>query len=40
MRKITGHASYDMLKNYLHDSQVVSKAALEEFERANILKEM
>ncbi len=40
LRKITGHQSYDMLKDYLHDSQVISKTAHEELEKANLLKEM
>lgn len=40
LRQITGHQSYDMLKDYLHLAQVGGKEAHEELERVNLLKDM
>lgn len=40
LRNITGHASYEMLKEYLHLAKTGSKAVQEEHERVSLLKEV
>lgn len=40
LRNITGHASYDILKDYLHLAQVGGTGALEELERVSVLKQL
>jgi integrase/recombinase XerD len=40
LRNITGHSSYEMLKDYLHLAKVGGKAAQEELERVSLLKEV
>jgi hypothetical protein len=40
LRSITGHTTYEMLKDYLHIAQIGSKAVAEEMERISLLKEV
>lgn len=38
LRNITGHSSYDILKDYLHMAQVGGSGALDELEKVSVLK--
>lgn len=40
LRNITGHTSYAMLMDYLHNAKIGNKEAKEELERVNLLKEV
>jgi site-specific recombinase XerD len=40
LRNITGHTSYQTLQGYLHMAKLGGKAAHEELEKVNILKDM
>jgi site-specific recombinase XerD len=40
LRDIMGHTSYEMLRNYLHNSKIGSKESLEELERINVLRQI
>jgi site-specific recombinase XerD len=40
LRLMTGHTSYEMLKDYLHVTKIGSKSMQKEVERVNLLKEL